>query len=79
MSIQISPEQKTVYQGYRDEAIERLTEAASAMEQYKEIVTAAAETTKLSKKEIGKSFKTFFADKVKALSDEASVVEFLND
>lgn len=79
MELQINPEQKAIYQGYRDEAIERLNEAAEAMTQYKEIVTAASETTKLSKKDIGKAFKAFFNDKIKLLAEEANVIGFLND
>ena len=79
MEIQISAEQKQLVQNYKSEALEHLSNVESANQQYKDIVAAASETTKLPKKIIGKYFKACFADKVKNLTDEAEVIGFLNE
>lgn len=79
MDIQISAEQKQLIQNYKSEALEHLVAADSANQQYKDIVAAASETTKLPKKIIGKYFKTCFNDKIKELTEEADIISFLED
>lgn len=79
MSIQISAEQKTLIQGYKGEAFEFLSQVEEHSAQFKDIVAAASETTKLPKGIISKYFKTAFKDDVKKLTEEADVIGFLND
>jgi len=79
MDIQISPEQKTLIQGYKTEAFEFLSEVESASTSFKDIVAAASETTKLPKGIISKYFKTTFKDDVKKLTEEVDIINFLND
>ena len=79
MEIQISVEQKQLILGYKSEALEHLSNVETANAQYKDIVAAASETTKLPKKIIGKYFKTCYADKVNELTEEADIIGFLND
>lgn len=79
MEIQISAEQKQLVQNYKSEALEHLSNVESANQQYKDIVAAASETTKLPKKIIGKYFKTCFQDKIEELTEEADVISFLDD
>lgn len=75
----VSADQKQMILGYKSEALDALSEADSANTQFKELVAAAAETTKLPKGIISKYFKTCYADKVKQLTDEAEVISFLNE
>ena len=79
MEIQISDSQKQLILGYKGEAMEFLSEVEAANTSYKEIVTAAAETTKLPKGIISKYFKACFNDKTKQISEEADIIEFLNN
>lgn len=78
MDIQISADQKQLILGYKSEAMEFLGEADAANTGYKDIVTAAAETTKLPKGIISKYFKACFNDKTKQITEEADIIEFLN-
>ena len=75
----INPEQKKLILGYKEEAMNELANVESANQAYKDIVTAASETTNVSKKIIGKYFKTFYKNKVKELTDEADVISFLEE
>ena len=79
MEFQITPEQKAIIQGYKGEAFEFLSQVEEAATQFKDIVTAASETTNLKKGIISKYFKTAFKDDIKKLTEEADVIGFLND
>ena len=79
MEFQISPEQKKLIIGYKEEALLELGNKEQAATAFKDIVTAAHETTNISKKIIGKYFNSLYKDKVKELTDEADVIGFLNE
>lgn len=79
MEIQISAEQKQLVQNYKSEALEHLSNVESANEQYKDIVAAASETTKLPKGIISKYFKACFNDQVAKITEQATVIEFLDN
>lgn len=79
MEFQISPEQKKLIIGYKEEALLELGNKEQAATAFKDIVTAAHETTNISKKIIGKYFKICYADKVNELTEEAGIIGFLDD
>lgn len=79
MEITLTSDQRELLKKYKDEAFGYIADAETAKNQLKEVVYTAATSTGLSKKLIGKFYKTAYSDKVRELLDEAEAIQFLTE
>ena len=79
MAIQITADQKKLLQAYKTEAFAPLADMETANNVLKEIIEAAAESTGVEKKIIGKYFKLSYKDQVGSQSEEMEVIKFLSE
>ena len=71
--------QRATIAASRSEAFELLQEIQAANENLKDIVEAVAESTGIKKAKIMKYYKQKFDDKLKALSEDVALFEFLDE
>lgn len=79
MEIQITAHQKELLKNYKQESFAPLADAETAMQEFKEIVETAAESTGVDKKIVSKFFKLSYKDKIAESSDEMDVIKFLSE
>lgn len=77
--LELDAENRQLLNGYKQEALEVLSDIDELKERLKEIVETASESVNIKKSYINKFFKSVHAGKTQEIITEGQIIEFLKD